>query len=368
MPPALISETLDHYCFVVHDNLPYCYDLNSILALPSGFRYRNRFSASWVEANLHGDIASMPGSEVLIVLRIQEQNLLIPVRWGTIRVAQQVGTIYYFEYVLGDIVKYSEKPDERAREIDNLTEKFAATHVWLPGTKGTPLGSAEPSVFRSVAGRGLPVASADDLTLWGNSVAAVTTAKIYERAEFLKVLGLFNLKGAPCTVRNENYEVRPNTVYQLRVFQYIPVPGDAPTITPHDIDVVTFSDHFVQLRPKQRAVGKYDMLSFVLKTKRLPARERSAIEIPYNPAPAGSGTYAPGALYIPVITKGRPALILLWVVLLAASLVGIFRPTVYHGDPTVVRNLATVIFVLIVSGWRTTLEALLPPIPWAGTK
>src|SRR6266702_2231052 len=113
MAQAVISQTLDHYCFVVHDNLPYCYDLNSILALPSGFRYRNRFSASWVEANLHSNIASMVGSEVLIILRIQEQNLLIPVRWGTIKVAQQVGTIYYFEYVLGNIVQYSEKPDER---------------------------------------------------------------------------------------------------------------------------------------------------------------------------------------------------------------------------------------------------------------
>jgi hypothetical protein len=215
----------------------------------------------------------------------------------------------------------------------------------------------------------LPKESAGDLTAWGNSVAAVTTAKIYERAEFLKILGLFDLKNRASVVKEEHYVVRSNTVYQLRVFQYVPVPGSAPTVTPHDIDLATFSDHFVQLRPKQRAVGKYDMLIFVLKTRRLPPRERSAIEIPHNPAPEGSGAYAPGALYIPVITTGRsPYTILLWVLVLIASLIGMFKPTLYHGDQTVVRNLATVVLILVISGWRTTLDALFPALPWQAPK
>jgi hypothetical protein len=369
--PHGASSGRDHYCFIIHDNLPYCYDLNSVLALPSGFRYRNRFSATWVEANLHGDISALEGAEVLIILRVQEQNLLIPARWGTIKVAQQVGSIYYFEYILGDLIQYSENLEERQREITAATRQFAETHVWLPGTEGTALGSSEPSVFRSVAGRGLKVASADDLTLWGNSVAAITTAKIYERAEFLKILGLFDLKGNASAVADENYRILPNTVYQLRVFQYVPVPGETPTVTPHDIDVATFGDHFVQLRPKQRAVGKYDMLSFELKTRRLPPKERSAIVIPYNPAPAApteSGSYAPGALYVPIIIKGRPSVTLLLLIILAAALVGMFAPKVYPGNEVVVRNLSTVIFVLIVSGWKTTLDALFPNLPWAVAK
>jgi hypothetical protein len=370
MPQGALAGR-DHYCFIIHDNLPYCYDLNSVLALPSGFRYRNRFSASWVEANLHGNISALEGAEVLIILRVQEQNLLVPARWGTLKVAQQVGSIYYFEYILGSLIQYSEKLDERQREIARATQQFSETHVWLPGTPGVSLGSSEPSVFRSVAGRGLQVASADDLTLWGNSVAAVTTAKIYERAEFLKILGLFDLRGNPSKVADENYRILPNTVYQLRVFQYVPVPGDAPTVTPHDIDIATFGDHFVQLRPKQRAVGKYDMLSFILKTRRLPPKERSAIVIPYNPAPAApteSGSYAPGALYVPIVIKGRPSITLLLVALLAAALVGMFDPKVYPGNETVIQNLATVVFVLIISGWRTTLDALFPNLPWVTTK
>ena len=53
-----------------------------------------------------------------------------------------------------------------------------------------------------------------------------------------------------------------------------------------------------------------------------------------------------------------------WLLLLAASLAGMFAPQIYPGDSAVVRNLATVIFVLIVTGWRTTMDAIFPPLPW----
>lgn len=164
---------------------------------------------------------------------------------------------------------------------------------------------------------------------------------------------------------DEHYVIRPNMVYRLRVSQYIPVPGTPPIVTPHDIDVATFPDHFVQLRARQRAVGLYDELIFMLKSRRLPPKERSAIEITHNPAPEGTGSYAPGTLYIPVITTGRsPVLTLFWVIVLIACLVGMFAPRLFHENETVVRNLATVIFVLIVSGWRVTLDALFPTLPW----
>ena len=365
MPP--ITPDSDHYCFIIHDNLPYCYDINSILALPAGFRYRNRFRKVWVEGNLHDHIDAMVGSDVLIILRVQKQNHLIPVRWGVIQEARQVGSIYWFEYILGDLVAYPGNADECQEEVLRATKLFAGMHVWLPGTEGQML--TQPSVFRSTAGSQLHARNGDDFTAWGNSVQAVATSSIYERAEFLKVLGLFDLKGRDSSVADEHYIIRSNTVYQLRVFQYVPNPGSASTVTPHDIDVATFPDHFVQLRPKQRAVGLYDVLTFVLKSGRLPPKERSAIEVPHNPAPTGSGSYAPGALYLPVMTTGRsPSVTILWLLLLAACLVGMFAPATYHANDTVVRNLATVVFVLIISGWRTTMDALFPALPWQVSK
>ncbi len=115
MPP--ITPGSDHCCFIIHDNLPYCYDINSILALPAGFRYRNRrFRKAWVEGNLHDHIDAMVGSDVLIFFfRLQKQNQLslIPVRWGRHPGGTAGGSsIYWFEYTLGDLVAYPDNADE----------------------------------------------------------------------------------------------------------------------------------------------------------------------------------------------------------------------------------------------------------------
>ena len=198
----MTSAGQDHYCFIIHDNLPYCYDINSILALPVGFHYRNRFRKDWVEGNLHDHIDSMIGQDVLIILRVQQMSLLIPVRWGTIKVAQQVGSIYYFEYLLGDLVAYPSDADDREKQIARATRLFQDNHVWLPGTPGEMLH--KPSVFRSTTGSQLDRAKANDSTAWGNSVGAVTTAPIFEKAEFLDVLGLFDLKNRPSPVQDED--------------------------------------------------------------------------------------------------------------------------------------------------------------------
>ena len=45
-----------HVCFIIHDGRPYCFDLNEILALPAGLRYRNRFAQQWIEPGLRDGI------------------------------------------------------------------------------------------------------------------------------------------------------------------------------------------------------------------------------------------------------------------------------------------------------------------------
>jgi len=282
-----------HLCFIIHANVPYAYDFNAILALPAGFRYRNRFDERWVDPNLREDVEAATSVEVLLILRDQDANQLVPARWARIQLAQRIGRIYYFEYLLGDLVRYNPDEDKREEEIAQRTATLNQYHPALPGSAGQPLEA--PSVFRSVAGRQFPTAQAGDLTEWGNTVAAVARAKIFSRVEFLNVTGLFSLTGEPAQVYAEHFVVRPATVYQLRVFQGVPVPGDE-VLEPHDIEIQTFTDHIVQLRARQRAVGKYDMLNFVLKTKRLAPRERSAIEIPLVPNRNGQN-YAPSSLY-----------------------------------------------------------------------
>jgi len=40
--PVTESPT-QHLCLIIHSHRPYCFDINQILALPSGFRFHNRF-------------------------------------------------------------------------------------------------------------------------------------------------------------------------------------------------------------------------------------------------------------------------------------------------------------------------------------
>lgn len=359
--PATSSPS-DHYCFIIHSAIPYCYDFNTILALPSGFRYRNRFDTPWVDPNLHQNITALVGERVLLILRDQENNRLIPVRWATINVAQQIGRIYYFEYLLGDLIAYESDDLGRTEQLNKATARFHKYHPELPGAAGHPLHA--PSVFRSAAGNALSTSPADDLTAWGAATSAVASADIFNRVEFLKVLGMFDLDNNPCPVANESFLVRPNTVYQLRVFQTIPRPDSAGTTHPHDIEIECFEDHVVQLRARQRAVGKYDMLNFVLKTRRLPPQERSALQIPLRPDHI-KGNFAPSSLYIPLTATGRSArAVLLWTLAVAATLLLMFKPSLVPLDEDTVRNIATVIFVLLISGWTTTASSLMPDLPW----
>jgi hypothetical protein len=139
--------------------------------------------------------------------------------------------------------------------------------------------------------------------------------------------------------------------------------GDG-AVTPHDITLHTVSDHVASLRSRRRAVGKYDMLTFVLKVLRLPTNERTSIEIAHE-ATYQPGAYASGSLYIPLIV--RPSGYLRPLVRMAAAavaLVLVFKPDVVPADQQLVRNLANVLFILVIAGANRTLEAMWPPVPW----
>jgi len=105
--------------------------------------------------------------------------------------------------------------------------------------------------------------------------------------------------------------VKSGSIYQLRVFQYVPEPGpDDETIPAHDLDLVAFPDHVIALRPKLQAVGKYDRLNFDIKVLDLAPGERTAIAIPDVPDAATTRS-ASITLYLPlkVADSGRVAAI-----------------------------------------------------------
>ncbi|MFI7383963.1 hypothetical protein [Streptomyces sp. NPDC049813] len=339
--------------------------MNEIMALPAGMRYRNRFDALWIAPQLRNDIQSLLGSAVLITLRDPDNNKLIPVRWGKIVTVQPVGRIVYFEYHLGDLVEYSTAENVRQQEVIDHTATFAAQHNWLPGAAGQPMQDA--SVFRSTVGNGFNRVDSSDLTAWGNAISAIATAPVYEGIEFLKVVGLFGPDGKAAGVRAESFLVQSNTVYSLRVFQHVPRPGVG-TIPSHSIEVNTFDAHVTALRSRQQAVGKYDMLTFVLRVLHLSPGERTSMEIPHRPDAATTNN-ALTSLYLPLtVTNPEPARFIAMLCLILACAALMFWPHVGRLPEDVVRNVATVIFVLTLTGPTRTLSTVWPSWPWGGSR
>lgn len=185
----------DHVCFIIHGQRPYCFDLNDILALPAGFPYRNRFDRQWLDPALRQGIDQLIGKRVLLVLRDVDGNRLVPARWGRIFSAEWVGKVAFFEYQLAELIRYDTVPNVRLQQIIDQTTNFANNHHWLPGPPGQALTA--PSVFLTRVGSRTDTAPGSDLTAWGNAVSAIATASVYERIEFLKIVGLFAADGKP---------------------------------------------------------------------------------------------------------------------------------------------------------------------------
>jgi hypothetical protein len=354
-----------HVCLIIHAHRPYCFDINQILALPSGFRFHNRFDIQWVHQDIRQDLEALKGQRVLLILRDSDTNKLIPFRWGDLFNVERIAKTVLFDYHLGELIEYSNEDNVIAEEINARTQALADRHPWLPGEQGR--GLTTPAVFKSDVGHALRTSNADDLKAWGNCVDAVSTAPSYLRIEFLKIIALFDGHKRPAPVIDETLRVKRNSMYVLQIFEYIPKPGpENESIPLHNLELTSFPDHITTLVPTQQVVGKYDRLEFALKVLNLGPDERTALSIPYKPDAATTGTFSE-ILYLPLSTRrSRHGQLLAALTLALASLYFMFRPNINMLPHEIVRNIATVVFVLTISGPSRTLAAVWPAWPWGG--
>jgi hypothetical protein len=355
------SHDQSHCCLIVQATYPYHYDLVEILALPSGLTYHNRYDERWIDPNLRHDIATAVDRRLIIIMRDQEWTRLVPVRWATVTWAQAIGGVFFLEYVLDDLVSYRPGKGERNSDILHYSDALKRCHPGLSGTAAADL--TPPAVFLSAAGRDFPTASATDLSQWGNVVGAVATAAIYEKVNFLKIVDLQAGDGTAAKISGQYFRVLPNTVYKLRLFQTMPNFGDGKQEA-QVIRLTAFPDHVALLRPEQRAVGKYDMLTFALKVLDLRPKEHVLIEVEYLSAQYRD-FYVTRSLHLPLVVVPEDHLkVILWAVLTLIALVFIFKPAVVGGDSEIIRNIAIVAFVLLIAGSTRPLQAFWPRLPW----
>lgn len=368
---AAPARRTDHLCFIIGSQTPYCYDFNEILGLPEGFTYRNRFHVKWIDPSLVPslrDFAFSPLGEaearVLLVLRDADKNSLIPVRWGTITSVQQVGVVAYFEYALGDLVYYDADPDVATKQIAANTEAFRGAHPWLPGKERKPLDEREPSVFLSRVGYNFTTASSSDLEAWGNLAGAVTAAAVFADTEFLKIVSLEDSAGAEAPIQNNGFLVNPKETYRLKVFQTVPNPSGAPLKT-HSIKCNSLGDDIEFLRDELQAVGKYDMLTFVLRPVRSRIRSTSALEIPFNPDASAAVPQVRSALFIPLtFAAPSPTQKALFCVAALIALFALFYPQILPAwiPVNVTSNVAMLALVVLLTGPANALQSIWPSV------
>src|SRR3990172_4338085 len=97
---------------------PYCYEINSILALPDGFEYRVRFQEKWIPTIT--DPVRIAGHPGLIVLRDFDTGRFSPIRHIFVTKVLRVGEFFHIRFQVRSLVELSSLGEERNRQLERF--------------------------------------------------------------------------------------------------------------------------------------------------------------------------------------------------------------------------------------------------------
>jgi hypothetical protein len=322
----MVEQNLEKYIVLIPNAIdPYGYEIVNILAYPNGFTYRFRFDQQWVHNKVQHNIPNLINKQGYIVLRDRDSALLYPIRKCTIKRADRIGITYYFEYELGDIIDYDSQENLRINQIKKFNEEFTASHAKDISNKAgedmTPLcllSNYEPAIQNQSSSL-----EEREFEQWGNVIEAIKDIKLYEDVEFIKLVDILSkkpkflgsyiksekfkrfIKTGPdkASVQNNSFIFKENLDYEIRVYQYIP--NRKKESVTRDIKMVVDDKYISPIRGQQRAVGKYDVITFLLRTNPHSGGRRSFIDIEHVTKAEAAPSIEP-KIYFPVfIRKSR---------------------------------------------------------------
>ncbi len=269
--------------------VPYGYELIQIMAYPAGFQYRFRFDEEWVSENVKSKLSSLDGHKGYIVFRDKLSAKLYPVRHFTLIEAQKIGKIYYFVYELNEIIDFETQEAARIKQIDEFNAKFSEFHQHeinnVPTADMKPLvllSNFEPDIKNKHS------ASVDQLKIenerWTNVISSVKDIDLYENVEFIKIVDVTSMKDQPekAQIGKNSLIVKEARDYKLRLLQYNPKKGKENT-APTDIKLKSDGKYINIIRDQQRAVGKYDILTFIFRVNSDSGGNSSFLDIELAP-------------------------------------------------------------------------------------
>lgn len=303
----MVNDT-DRYVYLIPNTVvPYGYELIHILAYPEGFRYRFRFDEEWVAEKVKNKLSTLPKKEAVIVFRDKERAKFYPVRYATIENVHKIADIYYIEYRLDEIVEYDSNEKIRSEQVDNFNREFIKHHSLAsnePNQDMKPLvllSNLEPQLTNSNFTSIDPIDK--DSERFGNVIEVIKDIRFYEGLEFIKVIDIRSTKeNLPVNVSDGSLQISENTDYTLRILQLIPKFSLQERKTPNDIELLSDNRNITVVRGKQRAVGKYDVLTFVFRASPYSGGERSFLDVIHLPKENESQDIDP-KLHLPVLIK-----------------------------------------------------------------
>ena len=275
--------------FVPNTFGPYGYEMVQILAYPNGFRFRFRFEQEWVHEKVKNRLEDLEGLEGYILLRDFASAELYPVRFVALKSARKVGPIYFFEYELGEIMDVGSE-EVRDEQYMDFRRRFDEFHPDI-AQANRPNNHLSPLVFLSNFSPDLrnekyvkQVDEDPESTRWINIVSSTTSLEYFQNVEFLRILSLsdHSKNGASPEMTQGSWSLKEGHTYTLKVVQFIPHATGSRN-NPNDIKIKADEAVVKVVRGEQRAVGKYDILSFVLRVHPTVRQTFSLIDLEYSP-------------------------------------------------------------------------------------
>jgi len=272
---------------IVNSIEPYCYELNNIMALPIGFKYRFRYqrnkNGEWMPEIK--DPKLLLKCDGLVVLReFQNSASFIPIRHINIYNVLVIGDIVYIEYTLKSRIQFSSNISKRDSQLTTFNNRIITdikTHLY-PNIPGSDLKNlvffGTDYTYDFTDDDYCGSTEDEDSNRWGNLVELIGTYRnegitTLKDVDFIKIIDIIddnNIQASIVSDKSGNYfHLKNKCIYQIRFLQrtYTGRKGTSAVITPRTIELNVGSTELRTIISKIDVLGKYDLLNLSFRTE-----------------------------------------------------------------------------------------------------
>jgi hypothetical protein len=310
---------------------PYGYETVPVLASPDGFQYRFRFGEEWVQDSIvHRP--DLNGKQGYIVLREFKTGHLLPIRLFAVKSFNKIGKIYYIEVILGKLVSFDSEETHRQKQKNSFHKDFLEFNSAI--IKSSPSGSdMSPLVF--LTNFSLQINNAhrssdldEEMESWGNILTCLKDIDFFTDVQFLRLMSVepIDIDFGKASFGNGQLALMEGADYKIQLAQFITKTSSS-SIPQTDIKISGDNRIISVLRGVQKAVGKYDVLTFIIRVNRYQWAGATFLDVQYQPKPTNQEIGEPH-LFIPVkILKSPQKLFKKFCLLILFSLLYILPST-----------------------------------------